>query len=160
MKDSDFNEHEHEHDENCNCNSTISIPMEDGSDLVCDILGTFDFEEMSYIVLLPQGDEEIVIYKYSEESEEQITLTPIESDDELEKVVEAFYELYSDGDVEYDEEFEDEEDDDYDEDDFEDDEEDFEDDDDDDYEEDDFEDDEEDNYDDDFDDDIDDIDEK
>lgn len=124
MDNPDFFEHEHKHGENCDCEHTISIPLEDGTELVCDILGTFDLEETSYIVLLPQGEEEIVIYKYNEESNEQITLTPIESDEELERVADVFYELYSDGDFEYDDDLDDEEDLD-DDDDFEDDEEDF-----------------------------------
>lgn len=86
---------EHEHDENCDCCDQIALPMEDGSELVCDVIGTFDLNDKDYIVLLPVDEEEVVIYRYTEEDDDAITIMPIESDEEFNEAAETFHQLFA-----------------------------------------------------------------
>jgi len=98
-----LNTNEHEHDENCGCGGMIPVPTEDGGTILCDILGTFEYQDVTYIALTPQeGDEdadpddeseEVLFYRYAERYE-GITLTSIETEEELDEVVEAFFEIY------------------------------------------------------------------
>jgi len=73
--------------------------------------------DINYIVLMPEDDEDVLIYRYKEEGEE-ISLEAIESDEEFEAVSEAFDELFGEEDEDdEDEDDDDEEDEDDDEDD-------------------------------------------
>lgn len=93
MSNHDHNhDHDHEH---------ITLTLDDGSELECHVLGTFEVDEIEYIALLPIGEEEVFLYRY-EENDEGIELLNIEDDEEFDIVSEAFYALF--GDEEYDEE--------------------------------------------------------
>ena len=74
---------EHDHD-------TVMITFDNDTDVECVILGLFDVEDIEYIALMPVGDEEVLIYRYSDNSGD-IKLEQIESDEEYEKVSEEFY---------------------------------------------------------------------
>lgn len=82
-------DHEHDHEEG----NTITLTLDDNTELECSVLGTFDIEETEYIVLLPLGDEEVLIYKY-EEVDGEISLGLIESDEEFNIVSETFYSIF------------------------------------------------------------------
>ena len=107
-------DHEHDHDDEP---ETISFTLDDGTEATCEILGTFEMNDINYIVLMPEDDEDVLIYRYKEEGEE-ISLEAIESDEEFEAVSEAFDELFGEEDEDdEDEDDDDEEDEDDDEDD-------------------------------------------
>ena len=102
--------HENENEE---AYETITLTLDDGTEVICEVIGTFDLDGVDYIALMPEEDEEVLIYRYSEEGD-QISLKAIESDEEFEAVSEAFDELFFEDE---DDEDEDEDDDDEEEDD-------------------------------------------
>ena len=88
--------HDHDHVHEEMEMETLTLTLDDDTELECGILGVFEVEELDgkeYIALLPLEDETVLLYEYSE-YEEGIELTNIESDEEFEKVSNAFYELF------------------------------------------------------------------
>lgn len=90
-----------DHDHECGCGNDhehdvqkITLTLDSGDELVCSVLGTFDFEEQSYIALLPEDGEDVFIYAYKQDGEE-IELLMIETDEEYERVGDFFMELVS-----------------------------------------------------------------
>lgn len=74
-------------------NDTITITLEDDTELVCDVITTFPCNGKTYIALLPQdaGEEaEVYLYEFIEKGEDDIDLVNIESDEEFEAVSDAF----------------------------------------------------------------------
>ena len=79
----------------------VTLDMDDGSEVTCEILTIFDLEEQDYIVLLPieqDGkpwgvDDTVYIYRYFEDEEGTPSLDNIQSDEEYEKVAQRFDEL-------------------------------------------------------------------
>lgn len=99
----------HEHDENCDygCDhdheeegyETITLTLDDDSEMVCIVLGIFECEGNDYIALLPEDEEDgedVFIYKYKEVNEEEVELDVIESEEEFEKVSKTFEEIFDD----------------------------------------------------------------
>jgi len=81
----------------CGCSGdmpTITLTLEDDSELECNVLGTFDACNNEYIALAPIDDDEVMIYKFSEDDEGNISLALIECDEEFERASDAFYELF------------------------------------------------------------------
>lgn len=107
------NLHDHGHDHDCDCghdheNEKMTLVLDDDSELLCDVLGIFDADDREYIALLPEGDEEVLIYRYvTAENEEGFELQNIESDEEYDKVGDIFFDLFYD-DEDLDEELEEE----------------------------------------------------
>ena len=92
---------------------TISLTLSDGTELECEVLGSFDLDGYDYIALTPEGDDEVLIYRYRKEGD-QISLEEIESDDEFEAVSEAFDEMFcEDEDFDEDEDYNDDYDEEY-----------------------------------------------
>lgn len=96
-------ETEEEHD-------TVTLTLEDNSELECLILTTMEVEGNQYIALLPlneEGEDEqessVYLYRMVVKGEDDIELINIENDDEYEKASEAFDE-YLDS-LEFDEVF-------------------------------------------------------
>lgn len=79
----------------------VTLDMEDGSELDCEILTIFDCDDQDYIVLMPVdengeplNDEEALIYRYFENKETgEPYLDNIQSDEEYEKVGKRFDEI-------------------------------------------------------------------
>ena len=92
---------DHDHEDDGDEIETVSLTLDDGTEVTCEILGTFEMNGINYIVLMPEDDEDVLIYRYKEEGEE-ISLEAIESDEEFEAVSEAFDEWYCGDDDEYD----------------------------------------------------------
>jgi len=95
------NEHDLEHQEDCDCHHEhdedieyIYLTFDDDSEVKCAILGIFEVEGKEYIALVPEGQECVFIYKYSE-GEDGFILDTIEDDDEFQVVSEAFYEIFT-----------------------------------------------------------------
>ena len=91
--------HDHDHDmEELNEElDTITLTLDDDTELQCSILGVFDvegIEDKEYIALLPEDDETVLIYQYMELENDEIELLTIEDDDEFDKVSAAFDSLF------------------------------------------------------------------
>ena len=73
----------------------LKLELDDGSVINCSILGNFEMNDISYIALVPEDEDEILLYR-SEELDSGFKLDNIESEDEYELVAERFFELFSD----------------------------------------------------------------
>ncbi len=73
----------------------VTLTLEDGTELVCDVLAIFPCDGKMYIALVPEEnpDDSIYLYGYEEAEDGEITLIDIESDEELEAASDAFDEL-------------------------------------------------------------------
>ncbi|MCD7789302.1 MAG: DUF1292 domain-containing protein [Bacteroides thetaiotaomicron] len=85
---------------------TVTLTLDDGSELECVVLTIFEAGVRDYIALLPmEGAEaeegEVYLYRYLEDEDGNPSLDNIEDDDEYEIVADAFDELLDD--QEYDE---------------------------------------------------------
>lgn len=78
---------------------TVELDLDDGSKVTCAIITILSVEEQDYIVLLPldedgnNDDGEVWFYRYKENEKdpnEEPELGYIDSDDEYEKVADAF----------------------------------------------------------------------
>ena len=91
-----------DYDKKIDDNDQLTLYLDDGTEMLCDVLGIFEGEEgQEYVALLPaDADEkaEVYLYRFKMEDPEDfdnITLEDIESDEEFEKAAEA-YEKYMD----------------------------------------------------------------
>ena len=87
----------------------VTLSLDDGKEVTCEILTIFDCGDQDYIVLLPldkngepNQDGEVYIYRYNEDENGTPSLDNIESDEEYDAVSARFDEVYG-------EDFEDEE---------------------------------------------------
>ena len=72
----------------------VTLTLDDGSEMLCDVIGIFDFNERDYICLLPidDPDGDYILYRYSEDSEGEPVLDDMD-DEEFEAVSEYFWEM-------------------------------------------------------------------
>ena len=83
MSNCDNKNHDHDcqceggHEEgHCGCGHdheempTMNITLEDGTEMVCIVVGTYDINENSYIALVEEDDDQVMIYKYYDAEEE------------------------------------------------------------------------------------------
>ncbi len=75
----------------------VTIEMEDGTEVECDILTIFEVNGRDYIVLIPldadgnhNAEGEVFLYRYSEDADGNPSLGNIETDEEYEAVEERF----------------------------------------------------------------------
>lgn len=85
---------------------TVTLTLDDDTEVECVVLTIFKAGEREYIALLPMEgadseEGEVYLYRYSESEDGAPTLDNIEDDDEYEIVAEAFDELLDE--QEYDE---------------------------------------------------------
>ena len=78
----------------------VTLTLDDGSELLCDIIAIFPVninnKEQSYIALLPtdaKPEDEIFLYRFLQHGENDAELLNIEDDDEFDAVSDAFDEL-------------------------------------------------------------------
>lgn len=77
----------------------VTLDLDDGTQVECEILTIFDVNGQDYIALLPLAEnddedgEEVFIYRYSEDEDGNPSLDNIEDDDEYEAVADRFDEL-------------------------------------------------------------------
>ncbi|AFS78770.1 UPF0473 family protein [Gottschalkia acidurici 9a] len=82
----------------CGCEEELSIMhlvLDDDTELDCHVLGIFEVKDKEYIALVPQDEEEVLLYEYKE-TEDGVELDNIE-DDEYELVAQAFDEIFEEG---------------------------------------------------------------
>ena len=77
---------------------TVTLSLEDDTEVECVVLTIFNAGEREYIALLPvegadSEEGEVYLYRYSETEDGEPTLDNIEDDDEYEVVADAFDEL-------------------------------------------------------------------
>jgi len=69
----------------------LTLEFDDGVEMECEIMGVFEYDGKEYIALLPEdGTDDVYIYGYKEQSEEEFDLIDIEDDEEFKRVVEEF----------------------------------------------------------------------
>ena len=79
--------------------SVIELTDDEGNVVPFEILLTFDFEDDFYVAMLPaepeseEDAEEVLLMRLVEEEDDDV-FYPIESEEQLEKVFNAFVELY------------------------------------------------------------------
>jgi uncharacterized protein YrzB (UPF0473 family) len=116
-----MSEHDHIHNHDASCDgdcgccggdcgtegeATVTLTLDDGTVQECAILTIFPVEDKEYIALLPLNEDgenedgEVYLYRFHENDGEP-HLDNIESDEEYEKVADAFDEMLDD--AEYDE---------------------------------------------------------
>ena len=83
--------HDHDHDYTHE-HQFVTITLEDDQELKCVVLGNFEVEDKDYIALLPEGTDEVLIYRFVE-LEDGVDLQNIETDEEFEKVSVVFNEF-------------------------------------------------------------------
>ena len=72
----------------------VTLDLDDGSQLECQILTIFDVDNQNYIALVPVDNyEEVIFYRYFEDEEGNPSLENIDSDDEFDAVSDQFDEL-------------------------------------------------------------------
>ncbi len=72
----------------------VTLDLDDGSQLECQILTIFDVDNQNYIALVPvDNDEEVIFYRYFEDEEGNPSLENIDSDEEFDAVSDRFDEL-------------------------------------------------------------------
>lgn len=83
---------------------TITLTLEDDSEITCSILALFPAGDKQYIALLPEGGEdiesEVYLYGYTETESGELELFNIEDDEEYEIVADAFDELLDEAEFE------------------------------------------------------------
>ncbi|MCQ2497073.1 MAG: DUF1292 domain-containing protein [Lachnospiraceae bacterium] len=104
-------------DENININNgadddafdQVTLTLEDGSELVCDVIAIYPCGNREYIALLPEDDPDgdFLLYRFIDNGDGNYELDDIETDEELEDASDAFDELLDN--EEFDEMFDDDE---------------------------------------------------
>lgn len=79
----------------CGCHDEeadfITLEFDDGEEIECEIMGVFEFEGKEYIALLPDdGTDDVYIYGYKENGDEEFELIDIDDDEEFKRVVQEF----------------------------------------------------------------------
>lgn len=74
----------------------VSLYDEDGDEIQLELLDVIDYEGDSYAVMLPPDDNEVVIMLLEELNDEEDVYAPVEDDETLTAVFEAFKEKYKD----------------------------------------------------------------
>lgn len=93
------NDCDHNHD-----SQTMTLVLDDNTELKCTVIDIFDVGDKSYIALLPIGDDEVLLYQYVETEDDGFDLLNIETDEEFKEVEEAFFELFEEDTFEEDDE--------------------------------------------------------
>ncbi len=74
----------------------ISLTLDDGTELICDVVAIFPAGDKTYIALLPNRviegyeEDEVFLYRYKELEGDDVDLIPIEDEAEYELASEAF----------------------------------------------------------------------
>lgn len=109
----------HKHDDSCGCghdhefeHDTITLSLDDGTELNCVVLDIFTVDDKEYIALQPEEGEEddnVFLYRFIQEGDDEPELLNIEDDDEFEAVADAFEQILDSQDFEdmFDEDFDD-----------------------------------------------------
>ncbi|MBQ5933824.1 MAG: DUF1292 domain-containing protein [Lachnospiraceae bacterium] len=105
MSDKNNNLNEEEFEEEFD---QVTLTLEDGSEMTCDVIAIFPCGDRDYIALLPENDPDgdFLLYRFIDNGDGNYDLDDIGDDEEFEAASEAFDELMDNED--YDEMFGDE----------------------------------------------------
>jgi uncharacterized protein YrzB (UPF0473 family) len=93
--------------------AVIHLVLDDDAEMDCVVIAAFEVEETNYeyVALLPidegtedEEESEVLLYRYSEDEDGDITLDNIETDEEYDLAAEAFFAIVEDMDDEESEE--------------------------------------------------------
>ncbi|HZK33181.1 MAG TPA: DUF1292 domain-containing protein [Tissierellaceae bacterium] len=84
---------------NVNKESIMHLTLEDDREIDALVLGYFEVDEKEYVALLPEQEEDVLVYEYIELENEAFDLKYIEDQEEFDNVSEAFYTLFSDEEI-------------------------------------------------------------
>jgi len=73
---------------------TLTLTLEDGKELNCEVLATLELDDKEYIAVLPEDEDEFWIYEYSENEDGTLSINNIDDDDTFDKVGEAFEKMF------------------------------------------------------------------
>lgn len=99
----------HDHSDGCGCghdheleHDSITLTLEDGTEINCSILSIFSVDNKDYIALQPEEGEEdednIYLYRFMQDDDGEPQLLNIEDDEEFEAVADAFEEILDEQD--------------------------------------------------------------
>ena len=73
-------------------NMTVTLTMEDDSELECAVVAVFPVQDRDYIALIPIGveDAEVYLYRFKHNKDADFELENIEDDAEFEAVADAY----------------------------------------------------------------------
>lgn len=80
--------------------SVMHLTLDDNTELDCIVLGFFEVDDKEYVALLPEEQEDVLVYEYIQLEDDAFDLKYIDDEDEFETVSEAFYTLFSDEEIE------------------------------------------------------------
>ena len=71
---------------------TITLTLDDDSELECAVVAIFPVQDKDYIALLPLGveDAQVYLYRFKHNGDEDLELENIEDDTEFEAVADAY----------------------------------------------------------------------
>ena len=71
---------------------TVTLTLDDDSELECAVVAILPVQDKDYIALLPLGveDPEVYLYRFKHNGDEDLELENIEDDEEFEAVSDAF----------------------------------------------------------------------
>lgn len=83
---------------------TITLTLDDDSELDCAVVAIFPVQDKDYIALLPLGveDAQVYLYRFKHNTDEDLELENIEDDEEFELVADAYDALLMDAEDEED----------------------------------------------------------
>lgn len=97
-KEMDNHNHEHDHDHDHEDDvDIIYLTFENDEEVECKVMGVFEVENKEYMALFIEAEDAILLYEYKE-TDEDFDLLPIEDEDELELVSNAYIDLFEDED--------------------------------------------------------------
>ena len=73
---------------------TLTLTLEDGKELNCEVLATLELNEKEYIAVLPENEDEFWIYEYSENEDGTLSINNIEDDSIFDEVGAAFENMF------------------------------------------------------------------
>ena len=81
---------------------TVTLTLDDDSELECAVVAIFPVQNKDYIALLPLGveDAQVYLYRFKHNADEDLELENIEDDTEFEAVADAYDALVADAEFE------------------------------------------------------------
>jgi len=73
---------------------TLTLTLEDGKELNCEVLATLELDDKEYIAVLHENEDEFWIYEYSENEDGTLSINNIDDDDTFDTVGEAFEKMF------------------------------------------------------------------
>ena len=77
---------------------TLTLTLEDGKELNCEVLATLEHNDKEYIAVLPEDEDEFWIYEYSENEDGTLSINNIEDDNMFDEVGKAFEDMFDEDD--------------------------------------------------------------